>query len=260
MMLTIALALAGTAPTATTEEEPVRREKAIGSRLERRVDINVWDTKETREVQAKFGECVIKKHYAAAQHFVLSPNLDKSEWRKDVARIADGICLAAVTASIGNVEMKFPVDTMRYALAEALVRKEFPAGASSSVTNAAPLEAPKLDESEYVLEPGKKPRKGEVEKLKEGREKQVALIFLAGFGECVVRSEPAHSHALLMTGPTSAEEIAAFKSLMPKFGSCLTAGQSLAFPKATLRGTIAMNYYRLAHAPRVATASAGANK
>ena len=47
----------------------------------------------------------------------------------------------------------------------------------------------------------------------------------------------------------------AFDRLMPAFGGCVVAGQSLTFNKSTLRGTIAMNYYRLAHTPRVAVAA-----
>lgn len=243
----------------TAAEKPVRREYEIGSRLPKRANVNVWNADKTRKVQAEFGDCVIEKHLAAAQHFVLTPNMEKQDWRKDVDKVADGYCLAIVTAANGDVEMQFPVDTMRYALAEALVHKEFPAGAPA-IADAAPLEQPKLKEEDFQPNPDRKLRKGELEKLSEAREKQIALIFLAGFGECVVRADPAVSHKLLTTEPSSSEEGSVFNALLPKFGGCLASGQSLAFPKATLRGTIAMNYYRLAHAPKAATASAGGTK
>jgi len=242
-------------------DEPVQREYETGSRLSKRANVNVWDADRTRKVQADFGQCVIEKHLAPAQHFVLTSNMEKSDWRKDVSAIADGYCLGVVAAAAGDVEMKFPVDTMRYALADALVRKEFSAGAAASITDAAPLEQPKLKEEDYQLEPGKKPRKGELEQLQENRQKQLSLIYLANFGECVVRADPANTYALLMSDAETPQENAAFKAMVPSFGGCLAAGQSLAFSKSTLRGTIAMNYYRLAHAPRVATtASAGGTK
>jgi hypothetical protein len=241
-------------------DEPVRREYETGSRLSKRANVSVWDADKTRKIQADFGQCVIKKHLAPAQHFVLTPNMEKSEWRKDVSAIADGYCLGVVAAAAGDVEMKFPVDTMRYALADALARKEFSAGAAASIKDAAPLEQPKLKEEDYQLEPGKRPRKGELEQLRENRQKQQSLIYLAGFGECVVRADPANSYALVMSDAETPQEDAAFKGLMPAYGGCLTAGQSLSFNKSTLRGTIAMNYYRLAHAPRFASASAGGAK
>jgi hypothetical protein len=62
-----------------------------------------------------------------------------------------------------------------------------------------------------------------------------------------------------MTQPASVEEATAFQQLVPEFAACLPSGQKLEFNKATLRGTIAMNFYRLAHAPRT-IAPAGASK
>lgn len=241
-------------------DEPVQREYETGSRLSKRANVSVWDADKTRKIQADFGQCVIEKHLARAQHFVLTPNMEQSARRKDVSAIADGYCLAVVAAAAGDVEMKFPVDTMRYALADALVRKEFSAGAAASIEDAAPLEQPKLEEEDYQLEAGKKPRKGELEQLQENRQKQLSLIYLAGFGECVVRADPANSYVLLMSDAETPQETTAFKAMMPAFGSCLAAGQSLEFNEVILRGTIAMNYYRLAHAPRTATASAGGTK
>ena len=218
-----------------------------------------WDSKKTREVQARYGECVIKRHLATAQHFVLTPDLEKSAWRKDVNKIADGSCLLNAAKSAGGVQMTFPADTMRYALADALVRREFSTGPALSIKEATPLIQPTVDEAEYTPKPGKKYRKSELKELAEGRTKQAVIVFLANFGECVVRAEPSGSHKLLMAQPASAEEHAPFTALLPSFGLCLPAGQTLAFNKATLRGAIAMNYYRLAHSPRVA-AAAGASK
>ena len=219
-----------------------------------------FDSKETREVQAKFSECVVKKNYAAARQMVLTPNLEDRDWRRTVSRVGDGDCLLKAAHSIGGVEMKFPLDTMRYALADALVRREFSAGSPPSIKDAAPLEQPEFDESKYQLEPGKKPKKGQLEKLEKNRDKRIALIFLNDFGECVARANPGKSHELLIAQPDTPGEGAAFNALMPEFASCLSTGQQLKFNRATLRGTIALNYYRLAHAPRVAASPAGASK
>ena len=219
-----------------------------------------WDSKEVREVQAKFGQCVVKKSAAAARKMVLTPDLEGGEWRRTMSRVGDGDCLLKATESNNGVQMKFPSNTLRYTLADALVRSEFRAGTLPSIKDTAPLEQPKFDESKYELEPGKKPTKGQLEKLSESRDKRIALIFLAEFGECVARANPAKSHAMLMAQPDTVEENMAFKALMPEFASCLAAGEQLKFNKSTLRGTLALNYYRLAHAPRAAATAAGVSK
>lgn len=219
-----------------------------------------WDTKEVREVQARFGECVIKRHYQTARQFVLAPNLDEKDYQRAASKVADGYCLVKASESSRGVEMKFPADTMRYALADALVQREFSAGPVSTFANSAPLEKVKFDEKEHQPKPGKKLKPAELKELEEHKAKHLVAIFLAGFGECVVRAEPVQSHSLLMTKPGSSEENAAFAALRSRFGNCIVTGQTLSFSKTALRGTIAMNYYRLAHAPRIAATPAGASK
>ena len=214
--------------------------------------IKTW---EMRGIQARFGACVVKKHSAVARQFVLAPDLEKTDWRRAVAILADGNCLVAAATSTGGVEMKFPADTMRYALADALVRREVSASVPTT-TDAAPLIQPVLDEAEYVPKPGRKMKPAELDELGESRAKRLGMIYLAGYGECVVRADVAQSHALLMADPATVEEEAAFGRLKPALSQCIIAGQSLTFNKTTLRGTIAMNFYRLAHAPRAATQSA----
>lgn len=215
-----------------------------------------WDAKETREVQAKFGACVVKKNYPAAKKMVLEPNLEDQAWRRALAAVGDSDCLVTATKTYDSIEMRFPMDTMRYALADALVRREFSTGPQPAITDAAPLEQPKFDETYFQPKPGKKLKQAKLEELEKRRAKRIGVIFLAGFGECVARANPGKSHALLMTQPASPEETAALKGLTPEFSVCLTAGQKLAFGKTPLRGTIAMNYYRLAHAPRAGGAAA----
>lgn len=223
-------------------------------------DDDVWDAKETREVQAKFGECVIKKSRSAARKMVLDPNLEGSDYRRAFQRVGDGMCLLEAAKTYDGIQMKFPMDTMRYALADALVRGEFSTGPLPSIKDAAPLAQPTFDESKFQPEPGKTLKKDELEELEKSRAKRIGLVFLAAYGECVVRANPSKSHALLMAKPTSPEETAALKALTPEFSACLPDGQQLSFGKTPLRGTIAMNYYRLAHAPRAADQTKGAAK
>ena len=217
-------------------------------------DDDVWDGKETREIQAHFGECVIKKARSAARKMVLDPSLEGKDYFRAFQRVGDGMCLLEAAKTRDGIQMKFPMDTMRYALADALVRGEFSNGELPSIKDAAPLVQPTFDESKYQSEPGKL-RKPKLEELELSRAKRIGVVFLATYGDCIVRTNPEKGHALLMTNPGTPEENAAFKELAPEFSVCLPKGQQLSFGKTPLRGTIALNFYRLAHAPRVIAAA-----
>jgi hypothetical protein len=212
---------------------------------------------EMRQVHARFGDCVVKKHHAAARAYVLTPDMGADD--RPLERLADGNCLLAATSGVrARVQMRFPADTMRYALAEALVRRD--ALAPAAVANAAPLVQPTFDAARYEPKAGRTMKPAELASLEEQRTKRLATVYVAAYGECVVRTDPAGAHALLRTEPESAAEAAAIGALRPALGNCLPDGQTLSFGKFIIRGTVAMNFYRLANAPRVAARPAGMSK
>ena len=259
-MMLFVLALTMAAPPATEPKSEPRREVQLGSRLAKRADSSERGQDEVRGIQALFGQCVVKKQYNAARQFVLTPDLEGPDWKRLVSKVADSDCLIAAAASAGDVEMKFPNDTMRYALADALVRRDHAAVVPANLKAAAPLVQPDFDETKFLPKPGRKAKQGELDHLAEHRTKRLALVYRAQFGECVVRENAPSSHALLMADPDSAGEGVAFTALKPTLANCLIAGQTLSFNKSTLRGTIAMNFYRLANAPLAAATTAGAPK
>jgi hypothetical protein len=221
---------------------------------------DIWDSKETREIQAKFAECAVEKNPASARRMVLDANLSDPAWTRTFERVADRHCLAGKIEGHDWVRLTFPLDTMRYLLADALVRREFHSGLPSSIANAAPLEQPTFGQARFQFHGGKNLKVSQSDQLRASQEIRAGLVFITQFGECLARAHPAKSHALLMTQPASVEERAVFQQLVPEFASCLPSGQKLEFNKATLRGTIAMNFYRLAHAMHVTATPAGASK
>lgn len=259
MLSLLSAALLAAAPPASQPDEPGKRSVETGSRLAKRVDSTDRDQLEVRKIQTQYGNCVVKKQYEAARNFVLTPNLEGRDWTRAVQKVSDAYCLVAASSSYGS-KMTFPSDTMRYTLGEALVRREFPSGSPPSLKDAGPILQPVFDASKFVPEPGKKTKQKELDELAERRLEQQGKVYLAQFGECVVRAETGNSYALLMAEPGSAQEISAFNSLKPALSECLIAGHTLSFSKASLRGTIAMNFYRLAHAPRAAAATQEAAK
>jgi hypothetical protein len=211
-----------------------------------------------RAVQLRYGECILKKKHSSARIFVLTPDLSRADHRRLIQMVGDGECAARATDKRDGVALKFPHDTMRYTLADALVRSEFSRSAPPSLKNAGPIAQPEFDETKYRPGAGKKVRQEELDALAESRARRLSLVYFAQYGECVVRGDPDQSRNLLLATPGSAEESSAFSALKPALSNCVVAGRSLKFNRATLRGTIAMNYYRLAHAPRMAPAQEAA--
>lgn len=253
-MIMLSIFLAATASIAAPQDDPLR-ETPLGSRLSKPIPTREYEADRVRQIQSGYGDCVVKKQPEEAKRFVLTPRFEEVELRKILPKVGDGWCLNEASDAYGGV-MKFPADTMRYTLADALVRTEFLTSAPS-IADAGPIHHAPLVEADYQPRPGRKARPSELEALARKREMFDASSYMSQFGECVVRGNPAASYHLIMTAVLSPQESEAFKALISTFGSCVTAGQTFKLDKAAVRGTIAMNLYRLAHAPRI-TAAPGA--
>lgn len=232
---------------------PLKKEAPTGSRVVQTVEQQLGDSAEIRKVQAKFGECVVKGQYEASRRWVLFSDLEPRERRRVLAKVTDSGCLTAAFGRMYHVQMRFPGDTMRHTLAEALVKRDLTAAAMPALKNAARVAQPVFDEAHFVPTPVRKLKQEELAQLAENRSKQIARVYLAEFGECVVRFNAVDSFALIAAPPATNAEQATFTRLLPAFGQCLAAGERLTFNKSVLRGTIAMNLYRLANAPAAIT-------
>jgi hypothetical protein len=173
---------------------------------------------------------------------------------RDYSELIDGRCMP--TPPMSSIKVKFVGDQFRYALADGLVRKDllpFPAPAVSAL--------PQLDHREptppsRVDKKGRPLSEAKYAAAMEGYQQAQAFAYVSRFGECVVRANPEGARALLGTTADSPEETAAFATLSNALGNCLESGQKIELSKVALRGTIAVNYYRLATVAR-SLASAG---
>jgi hypothetical protein len=218
---------------------------------------------EIRRVQEKFGACVVRSRSqaAAAETYVLKVDHDDRELRKLIDKLADGDCLVSAMNAPGGAEMRLPGDTMRYTLADALVRSQLPTTPMSDLDRVARLELARFNEADFQPKPGSRPSKKRLGQLEQARNARLGANFLSAYSECVVRTDPAGSRELLAAHPVTLEEQASFRKLQPALGGCLPGGRTLSFGKGALRGAIAYSYYRLAKAPRLpvaATTGAGA--
>lgn len=213
-----------------------------------------YSTKETRALMHAYAKCVVKKQPAKAAE-AIAANVDNAVILKRYPMLISPECLG--NAAREDVHMRFMGDLYRYALADALVGRGL---AGWTVPDLAAV--PRLDHRDpeappsRVTEKGKPLAKRKYAEALETHEREVAYAYLSRYGECVVRSDPNGSKALLLTGPDSPAEAAAFNALRPAFQACLPEGRTLRFGRVTLRGSIAINYYRLAHAARATGAGA----
>lgn len=221
-------------------------------RAEREWEDAEYSTKETRALTHDYAQCVVKRQPAKASQ-AIAANVDNAALLRDYGKLIIEDCLTSkVTVS---TQMRFTGDLYRYALADALVNREL-------ATQPVPVldSVPKLVHRDpgapprEVNDKGKKLGKRKLEAARLNYSRDVAYAFLSHYGECIVRADTAGAKALLVSKPDSAEESARFASLGPALSRCLPEGQTLRFGKVALRGSVAINYYRLAHAAR---ASAG---
>ncbi len=207
-----------------------------------------FSTKEIRAITYGYAKCIVGRHATKASQALIE-NVDNSVLLRRYPMLIDGQCL--VNELAGGGTMKFTGDLYRYALADALVKRELAAAPAPVLDGVPRLEARSLPERPQPLAPdAKKSARRKHDAALKSFDRAAAYHFLGGYGECVVRVDPAGAKSLLLTKPDSTEESASFSSLRPAFSTCLPEGKTLQFGRVALRGTIAVNYYRLAHAAR----------
>lgn len=190
-----------------------------------------------RQIMADFASCVVQRHHREAAHLVLSLGVNHAT----AQTIADTGCVTA--------PMSLSPGAFQAALADALVRQEFPTFDPTLIAGSLPLAQPILNESAFAPKPGRTYKPEELQKLEQTKEGLRVGIAFWHFGECVVRANPAGAHALLMTSIASPEESSATHKLRSAIPQC-PGPISRADNTDDLRGIIAENFYRLAHCGR----------
>jgi hypothetical protein len=223
-----------------------------GSRIHSRPDSD-YSNKETRILVDDYGKCIVGKQAKRAAEAIVR-NVNNNTLMREYASLIDGSCMQTPPGT--TVQVRFEGDQFRYAIADALVRKELGALPAPVLTAVPPLDH-RVPAPPSRLDKKGRPVKDRVyaDAVKHYEQDQ-AFSYLSGYGECVVRNNPAGARALLLTRPETDAENAGFAALKNAFASCLEEGRTLAFGKVTLRGTIAINYYRLARAAAALTVGA----
>ena len=203
--------------------------------------------KQVRALVAGYGECVVKREAPRASAAIIA-GLGSNEM---LARYPQLLQESCVPGQLGDlVQVRFTDDQYRYAIADALVRRELAAVPPPVLDDVPPLNQGGPAGPPTVDSSGRPLTGRALELATPDYDRQRAANYMWRYGECVVRVDPAAAKALLLTEPSSREENAKFSAMGNALGTCLAEGRSLEFGKADLRGTIAVNYYRLAMAAR----------
>jgi len=202
--------------------------------------------KDARDALYDFTRCVSGKDPKEAESVVLS-TIPNGEIVHKYPRLVDPNCLRP-----GQLVM--PGDYLRYGLAEWIIRREYANGLPSDIALAAPL--PHYEIPDYLFNLGILGRAlmpAQVALIEQRRNQAIGFQTLAELGECVDRKDPPGALRLVLSKIHSAAETQAFAALHGSLSSCLSEGETISFDPAALRGTIALNLFRLAKASRIAS-------
>lgn len=212
---------------------------------------NAKEEAQLRKIVYGYAKCVVRGHHNSASEAILSTSTNGTIMRH-YSQIIDGECLNAAVGYVAS--MRFPEDTYRNALADALVNADFATHGDASFDNRLPLAQPvpaTEEQKAKALAAAKS-----VRARKDIQAQQTAAYawnWLARYGECVVRQNPEGARFWLLTPPETPEETSRIHALQPAFEACL-GNRTMKFNRTTMRGTVAINYYRLAMATVVAGA------
>lgn len=204
--------------------------------------VRVLSKEEARIASHFLGQCTVKREHDLARAFVLAGG-DWKQVEPAGRRLVQGECLPK--SSMASIMTN---DAMLGSLAEALIQADgiaVPANGFAAVTPLAYVEPTPVRTTDKSGKPLSEDR---IESQKRGIAKRVAANTRLRFGECIVRREPVLARAVLDTALDTDAELATIKALSPAMSQCLSAGETVGFDRATLRGAFAVALYRLTHA------------
>jgi hypothetical protein len=221
------------------------------SQVSAQTEITVAQLSDPGTLEA-FATCLVERHHADAATYVLG---NYTEWPRGPIstrnKLKDTSCVPAQAShQDAGLLLQLSDSSMKAALAQVLVRTEFPTFDAAVILTAKPLPTGTLVDQVFPPNGCRGCTAEHLAQFRAARAKFNAGMAPLIFGECAVRTDPANTHALLMTWPGSAEEKTAFGALAAALDSCVVQGAQFTATRSVMRGLIALGYYRVAHAPR----------
>lgn len=215
------------------------------------------DSRLMRQALADYGSCIVKREPVKARAFVLSGGFlsrrdqDEQMLLSPECNVADQLFRAGFAEQRGmanRARLRLPDVMIRWAIGQALFDRDVAklGGGSFAAVPALTYEEP-FPVRTTTKDGDPLPAERIAEQQRRFDEK-AGDVALARVGECVVRADGAAARAALITAQDTPEELAALKALAPALSNCLPKGQTLGFDRMSLRGSLAVAYYRLASA------------
>lgn len=206
-----------------------------------------------RAFLAQYGECVAKREPELAQKSVLSGasfSRESAEGKRLLQRecMDPGLLRNQPDGFAGRLRMRLDEDTYRGVIAEALIVRDnatvvdaaLPAIAQLTYEEPRPLRTADRD--------GKPLPEESLMRQRAAIARKTQAMLMGRLGECAVRAAPAQSRAVLSTALDSPTELQALNALGPTLGQCIKAGETVSLDRISVRGALAIAYYRLSQA------------
>lgn len=213
------------------------------------------DPKLFRKSMADYGACIVKWEPVKTRDFVLSGKfidhrgsyfggLIGRECVPGLDVVEAGLAERGGTSS--GARLRLPDAMIRWAIAGALFSRD-----AAKLTGTDFSAVPRLFyEEPFPVRTSTKdgdpiPAKKVAEQQKRFDEKS-SDVAIAKVGECVARTDGVGTRAALLTPIDTPAELGALKALGPALSNCLPKGQTIGFDRMSLRGSLAVAFYRLA--------------
>ena len=206
-----------------------------------------------RAFLAEYGQCVVKREPDLAQKSVLSGasfSRESAEGKRLMQRecMSEELLRNQANGFAGRLRMRFDEDTYRGVIAEALIAKNnavLNAGALPAIT---PLTYEEPRPLRTTDRDGKPIDEDSLARQRLAIARKTQAMLMGKLGECVVRIAPAQSRAALTTAIDTPAELLALNALGPTLGQCIKAGETVSLDRISVRGALAIAYYRLSQA------------
>lgn len=206
-----------------------------------------------RAFLSEYGACVAKREPELAQKSVLSGasfSRDSAEGKRLMQRecMDPELLRNQADGFAGRLRMRFDEDTYRGVIAEALIARNgavvdtaaLPAIAVLSYEEPRPLRTTDR-EGKAIPEDGLARQRAAIAR-------KTQAMLMGRLGECAVRAAPVQSRAVMGTAIDTPAELQALNALGPVLGQCIKAGETVSLDRVSVRGALAIAYYRLSQA------------
>ncbi|MFM5930685.1 MAG: hypothetical protein ACKOPQ_07230 [Novosphingobium sp.] len=206
-----------------------------------------------RTFMRDYGTCIVRREPELAQQAVLSGASFRRE-SPEGKRLLQSECMDpdtlrnASSGFQGRLRMRFDDDSYRGFIAEALVAKGAPTLTVNGLKSVPLLTYDEPRPLRMTYPDGKPVPEDKLERQRAAIVRKTQAVLMGKLGECVVRNAPEQSRAALSTAIETPAELQSLNALGPALQQCIKAGETVALDRMSVRGAVAIAYYRLSQA------------